>query len=85
MSIVDMIHLGGDEVDTSCWEHDENIRKWMKEHDITDVKDILSSFHKFTEDVAYNDLQRTPIVWQEVFDSGLPMRPDTIVGGQILW
>lgn len=30
-----MMHLGGDEVNTHCWEESSEISKWMKDHNLT--------------------------------------------------
>lgn len=38
-----VIHLGGDEVDTKCWEQDPNISAWMKQRGITS-KDVWREF-----------------------------------------
>eukprot|EP00054_Salpingoeca_dolichothecata_P038179 m.13108 g.13108 ORF g.13108 m.13108 type:complete len:512 (+) comp8292_c0_seq1:34-1569(+) len=34
----EFLFLGGDEVQTSCWDQNEKIEKWLKEHDMTSAQ-----------------------------------------------
>jgi len=40
----DMIHLGGDEVLTDCWDERPSIKEYMKKHNIPDYKALLSHY-----------------------------------------
>ncbi|XP_063819929.1 beta-hexosaminidase subunit beta isoform X1 [Pseudophryne corroboree] len=73
------VHLGGDEVDFTCWKTNPDITKFMNEHGfgtdyrklesyyVQEILGVVSSFHK-----GY-------MVWQEVFDNHDQINPDTIV------
>ncbi len=72
-------HLGGDEVDFSCWKSNPNIINFMKR------KHIEGNFAKLEEYYVQNvldivkGLNRSYIVWQEVFDNKVEIKSDTIV------
>lgn len=38
-----LIHLGGDEVDTKCFDENPNLAQWMKDHNITDYHELVIS------------------------------------------
>lgn len=60
----DFFHLGGDEVDTSCWEKTPRIKQWMEEHHMT-----TTDTYKYTVDHAHQTvfgLNRTAVNWEEV-------------------
>ncbi len=72
-------HLGGDEVDFSCWESNPDIIDFMKQ------KHIEGNFAKLEEYYVQNvldivkALNRSYIVWQEVYDNKVEIKSDTIV------
>lgn len=75
----DWIHIGGDEVNLSCWQQNRGIQKWKKTHNMTEDVEVLQYFE--TKLLAYIDkrIQKRPIVWQELFDSGLQIPKNVVV------
>jgi hexosaminidase len=74
----DYMHLGGDEVALDCWENDTSIQQWMQKNKIDNVVDLFKIFEQRLLTIAEN-LGKKTIVWQEVFDLGIPIANDTIV------
>ena len=83
------MHVGGDEVPLHCWENNTQIQMWMKEHGVGNRPvDLLAYFEtKLLEIVMQmnddnnnnNRKHKRPIVWQELFDLGLPLSNQTII------
>ncbi len=72
----EFVHLGGDEVVTGCWSGDVSIAAWMAQRNMN-TTDLLRYFHaKLT---ALVPAGKTPIYWQEVFQEGVDMPPQSIV------
>lgn len=74
----DMIHVGGDEVKLNCWSNSEPISQWMKDHNMTEPLELYEYFETRLLRIV-DKYQKTPIVWQEVFNLNLTITPDTIV------
>lgn len=60
------IHLGGDEVDTKCWDQVPSISSWLKERNLT-ADQGYAVFVKKTAEIAMSQGRR-PVQWSEVFD-----------------
>ncbi|TRY70519.1 hypothetical protein TCAL_10668 [Tigriopus californicus] len=75
------VHLGGDEVDTSCWESNPHITEFMAHLNITGEYRKLESYHveRVLGIVDHLAKKSTPIVWEEVFDNGDNISKDTLV------
>lgn len=73
-----MIHLGGDEVDTSCWASTPSVAAWLKEQNMTPDQGY-AYFVKRVAAIASSQGHR-PIQWSEVYDHfGNTLPKDTIV------
>lgn len=75
------LHLGGDEVPFGCWQSNPNITAFMKAHGIAGNYSALEQYYiskvlRIVED--FPNATRA-LVWQEVFDNGVELHPETIV------
>jgi len=74
----DFIHLGGDEVSTSCWDNSARIVSWLKAHNMTDDQ----AYMYFVE-TAHNIVigaGRSPVNWEEVYQHfGTSLDKETVV------
>ncbi len=61
-----MIHLGGDEVDTACWSKTPRIKAWLAEQGLT-PDGGYARFVKSTAAIAIAQGRR-PVQWSEVYD-----------------
>lgn len=70
------LHLGGGEIDFSCWVSNPTIGTYMKENNLSN-RDLLAKF--FVNIFSLLQSDTVAIVWQDVFDNGVPLNVDTIV------
>ncbi|KAL3920218.1 MAG: hypothetical protein SGILL_003369 [Bacillariaceae sp.] len=76
----EFVHVGGDEVWMSeqCWLNDTRIGAWMKEHNMNETVQLYEYFETRLLKIV-EDLDKTPVVWQEVFNLNLTITPNTVV------
>ncbi|CAG2115884.1 unnamed protein product [Medioppia subpectinata] len=73
------IHIGGDEVNTTCWKSNPEIQLFMKDLGISGEYDKLEEyfFKRLIKNIS--GLNKSWIVWQEVFDRNISIPNNTIV------
>lgn len=74
----DYIHLGGDEVSFNCWKSNPDIQLWMIENGYTDYAKF-EEYYMGRLIQLVEQLNKSYVVWQEVFDNGNKIKDDTII------
>lgn len=72
------VHVGGDEVPPDCWASNPEIKKYMKEHSLSSFADLETLFEQRLLDMLKSQ-GTSYIVWQEIFDNGAKIEPDTVI------
>ncbi|XP_061554719.1 beta-hexosaminidase subunit beta isoform X2 [Phycodurus eques] len=75
----DYVHLGGDEVDFTCWKSNPDIQKFMEQQGFGKNYSKLESLYiqRLLDIVA--STKKGCVIWQEVFDNGVKLKPETVV------
>ncbi|KAG8524643.1 Beta-hexosaminidase subunit beta [Galemys pyrenaicus] len=73
------IHLGGDEVDFTCWASNPEIQKFMEHSGFHKDFRKLESFYIEKILKMISTIKKNSIVWQEVFDNKVKLPPGTTV------
>jgi hexosaminidase len=62
----EFFHLGGDEVDQSCWANTPAVQAWMKSVGFTTTDEVYEYFVSNVDQMTIN-LNRSPVRWEEVW------------------
>jgi hexosaminidase len=73
------LHVGGDEVGFDCWRSNPSVVAWMAAHGMAGNFSALESYYVQRLLKLVQALGKTPVGWQEIFDNGLELTPDTLV------
>lgn len=73
------VHVGGDEVSFDCWQSNPQISQFMKEHPEITTYAELESYYEVNLLEILKAQNTSYIVWQEIFDNGVKILPDTVV------
>ncbi|PIA52981.1 hypothetical protein AQUCO_01000682v1, partial [Aquilegia coerulea] len=74
----ELFHLGGDEVNTDCWNSTVHVKNWLQDRNMT-VKDAYQYFVLKAQEMAIAK-GWTPVNWEETFNSFKEnLNPRTVV------
>ncbi|XP_061656143.1 beta-hexosaminidase subunit beta isoform X1 [Phyllopteryx taeniolatus] len=75
----DYVHLGGDEVDFTCWKSNPDIQRFMEQQGFGKNYSELESLYiqRLLDIVA--STKKGCVIWQEVFDNGVKLKADTLI------
>ncbi|XP_077203528.1 beta-hexosaminidase subunit beta [Paroedura picta] len=73
------IHLGGDEVDFSCWRSNPDVKEFVRKQGIWYTYAKLESYYIDKMLDIVSSVNKKSIVWQEVFDNGAELPEDSVV------
>ena len=68
-----VLHIGGDEVNGDCWKINKNIRHWIEKKGGNHASNLQAYFErKLLPILTDSNVQKIPMVWDEVLDLGVP-------------
>jgi hexosaminidase len=73
------VHVGGDEVSFTCWQSNPQITKFMNAHPNITTYAELESYYEVQLLEILKKQNTSYIIWQEIFDNGVDILPDTVV------
>ena len=79
LSLDAYLHLGGDEVDTTCWSLDAPTMAWVKDNNLSSVDEIYGVFVQRMNAVA-KGFGKTPLRWEDAWTAlGTELDIDTVI------
>ncbi|KAK2637538.1 hypothetical protein Ddye_032330 [Dipteronia dyeriana] len=76
--LFELFHLGGDEVNTDCWNSTPHVKQWLQDHNMT-TKEAYQYFVLKAQEIAISK-NWTPVNWEETFNTfATKLNPQTVV------
>eukprot|EP01121_Diplochlamys_sp_Union-15-3_P016663 TRINITY_DN5718_c0_g1_i1.p1 TRINITY_DN5718_c0_g1~~TRINITY_DN5718_c0_g1_i1.p1 ORF type:complete len:524 (-),score=76.38 TRINITY_DN5718_c0_g1_i1:60-1406(-) len=72
------VHVGGDEVSFNCWQSNPEIQEFMASKGWKDYS-LLEQYYETQLLAIVSSFGKEYIIWEDVFDNGVKVRPDTVV------
>lgn len=72
------VHIGGDEVEFTCWDSNSNITDYMKQNNISTFEQLEERYIQRVVN-SFDNLNESTVVWQEVFVNGVKLPNGTVV------
>ncbi|KAA8539415.1 hypothetical protein F0562_026107 [Nyssa sinensis] len=73
-----LFHLGGDEVNTDCWNSTPHVKQWLQDRNMT-TKEAYQYFVLRAQEIAISK-NWTPVNWEETFNAfASNLNPQTVV------
>ena len=73
------IHVGGDEVPKDCWASNPQIKQWLAAHPAVGDFAGLETYFEQRLLALLKAQGSSYLVWQEIFDNGAEVRPETVI------
>ncbi|KAL6326693.1 hypothetical protein AAG906_010867 [Vitis piasezkii] len=74
----ELFHLGGDEVNTDCWNSTPHVQQWLQDHNMT-PKEAYQYFVLRAQEIAISK-NWAPVNWEETFNTfATNLNPRTVV------
>lgn len=73
-----LYHIGGDEINAACYETNQDIVKYTREHNMT-TNELWFEWTNKLVDYVHNDLKKRTIVWEDPLRNGGSLPKETIV------
>ncbi|RDD43559.1 Beta-hexosaminidase subunit beta [Trichoplax sp. H2] len=73
------VHLGGDEVNFSCWQSNPDIQNFMTQHGFGDHYELLEQYYEHNLVTIMEKIGLRYIIWQDVVDNNVKVDPNTVV------
>ncbi|XP_062511528.1 uncharacterized protein LOC134187426 [Corticium candelabrum] len=73
------LHLGGDEVNVTCWETSSAVNRWMRKNNLDSYEDVYKHFVQYGHRVS-ESIGRNVINWEEVSNNfGNTLNSNTVI------
>ncbi|KAN0023314.1 hypothetical protein ACTFIU_011484 [Dictyostelium citrinum] len=66
ITVDDLFHVGGDEIEYQCWNNSKRIKDWMNDNNLETFQDVAKQFQLKIINQLFK-LGKTPVLWEDSF------------------